>query len=62
MSDLTEYEITILREVNGDQPARTWGAAVGAALESLRGSGYISGGQVTPKGQALLRRLNREPN
>lgn len=51
---LCEYEIEILR-------ARAWGAAVGAALEVLRGSGYVTrSGQITDKGRQALAEYAKE--
>jgi hypothetical protein len=51
-----KYELEVLRECAGEKPARGWGAAVGQALECLRGSGYIdANGEPTPKGLAALR-------
>lgn len=53
-TDLCEFEIQILRECAGEMQISPWGAAVGAALERLKGSGYISGGKPTAKGMAVL--------
>lgn len=48
----------VLRECKGgDREPRPWGAAVGAALERLRGLGLISGGQITSRGYAALERV-----
>ena len=52
---LCKYEIEILRECAGEIKPRPWGAAVGAALGVLRGSGYIdAAGVATLKGRGLL--------
>lgn len=52
---MTEHEREILEEIAGLRPARPWGAAVGAAYESLLGGGYITGpGELTHKGHAAL--------
>jgi hypothetical protein len=38
----SEFEEKLLRDMNGEpQPGLHWGAAMGEALESLKGSGYI---------------------
>lgn len=55
MGKLCDYEVEILRECAGEIPARPWGAAVGAALEALRGNGYVDRtGHVTAKGRQYL--------
>ena len=56
---MTDYEKKILCEVRGDHmPGLRWGAAMGAALEFLRGSGYVRkvGYRyvITPKGREAL--------
>ena len=52
---LCEYELLVLRECAGDKPPSRWGAAVGVALEYLRGSGYIDAdGKPTARGRAAL--------
>lgn len=51
---MCEYEIEILREVADEKPVSAWGAAVGAALAYLKGSGYIDGSGITDKGRAAL--------
>lgn len=51
---ITKFDIEILQEHAGEREVRPWGAAVGASLEYLRGSGYISGSDVTDKGKAVL--------
>lgn len=57
--DLCEWELDILEECAGWRPASPWGAAVGAALEALRGRGLIDRGTVTDKGLAALKRHGR---
>lgn len=49
-----QFEIEILQETVGEREPRPWGAAVGAALEYLRGHGYLLGTALTDKGRALL--------
>lgn len=59
MTELTKYEMQTLRECAGIQPPSPWGAALGAALEKLKGSGYITscfGGEMTEKGWAAIRK------
>ena len=56
MRDLCEHEIEILQECAGEREPRPWGAAVGAALGYLRGSGYMEGNTITNKGHATLKR------
>lgn len=54
---LTDFELKILREVDGREPASPWGAAVGHALSVLAGGGYITrkfGGKLTDKGRKAL--------
>jgi hypothetical protein len=54
---LCEFELKVLREVAGEIPPMPWGAALGQALENLKGSGYITshfGGHLTDKGKAAL--------
>ena len=52
---LCEFELQILREcADPAAVASPWGAAVGAALGHLRGSGYMLGNAITPKGRAAL--------
>lgn len=38
---LTELELQLLREINGDLPASPWGAWVGACAEALQEMGLI---------------------
>ena len=42
MTDLTEHELQILRELAGKAPPSPWGARVGACLEFLREKGLTS--------------------
>jgi transposase len=51
---LTDHELQILREINGDLPASSWGAWVGACYESLSGGGYITREGITEKGKQYL--------
>lgn len=54
---LTTKEIQILREIAGELPPSPWGAWVGAYLEDLHISGYITqelGGKLTEKGLKAL--------
>jgi hypothetical protein len=52
---LDAFEIQILRECVGELPASPWGAAVGAAIETLTGSGYWDKETgLTDKGRAVL--------
>lgn len=65
---LTPYEVRILRECAGVlRPPSPWDAALGAAIETLRGHGLLTNdGRVTQSGDALLRILGysdkEEPN
>lgn len=55
MSEPIDHELEILRECAGLKPARSWGAAVGAALEVLRGRGFVDlSGRATDKGLRFL--------
>ena len=59
MSDLTDYDIRVLRCIAGeDVPGLKWGAAMSVALEALQHSGLVtpSPGQIciTDKGRELL--------
>lgn len=57
---LFEMEIKVLRTLAGDDQLDGWGGAVSAALGSLRGNGYVSGGSLpmlTDKGWAKLKEL-----
>jgi len=55
MAELTSLEIEVLEECAGLRPPRVWGAALSAALEFLRGSGYIDrNGKPTEKGLDYL--------
>lgn len=55
MDKLTDSELQILREINGDLPPSPWGAWVGACYEALTGGGYITREGITVRGtQALL--------
>ena len=65
MSDLTDYDISVLRCIAGeDVPGLKWGAAMSVALETLQGSGYATRGagrvQLTEKGRALVDDISRE--
>lgn len=61
-SEPTEIEFEILKEIAGLKHPRPWGAHVGAALEFLQESGYITGLgsgaalRLTEKGQKYLER------
>ena len=53
---ITTFEREILEELAGLRPPRSWGAAVGAALDELEGFGYITKScTVTPLGLAELK-------
>lgn len=40
---MTEYDVKILRELNGEpQEGLAWGAAMGVCIEDLYGSGYVA--------------------
>lgn len=66
MTDLNQYELLILRYLNGesvDNLSWSWGAAMGAAVEFLREFGYIKGFFniiITNKGKEYLK--NVSPN
>lgn len=55
---LCEFEREVLAMLAGTGPALPWGAAVGATLGFLKGSGYVSlsGGTyaITERGRAAL--------
>lgn len=52
---LTPMEVEILEECAGRRPAHSWGAAVGACLEGLKGHGYVArDGQITLAGRLYL--------
>lgn len=40
-SELCDFEVQIMRELAGELPASPWGAAVGATLGFLKGSGFV---------------------
>lgn len=55
MDEMTKMEREILEEVAGIRAARPWGAAVGACLEYLGASGYITRAHgLTEKGREAL--------
>lgn len=41
MTDLCGAELELMRSMAGEIPGLRWGAAVGACLEFLRGSGLV---------------------
>ncbi|MES2384488.1 MAG: hypothetical protein V4593_08060 [Pseudomonadota bacterium] len=56
---LCDFEYQVLAMLDGSGPAMPWGAAVGAALGFLKGSGYVAlaGGvryTITERGRAAL--------
>lgn len=60
MSDLTQYEREVLKEIAdpGTIEGLHWGAAMGMALEYLRGEGYVAmwkgTAKITSKGREAL--------
>jgi hypothetical protein len=61
-----EFELTLLRSMAGQGEPLPWGAAVGAALEFLSGSGLVSCGadgvyRVTDHGHTELARREAKP-
>lgn len=55
---LTQYELQILRECNGEFPISQWGAAVGACLEALRGFRLVNhAGKITELGKEYLKKM-----
>jgi len=58
---MSDYEIKILRYLNGEEmPDLSWGAAMGAAVEFLAGDGLVTQGPnyfITDKGKAFLASL-----
>lgn len=60
--DLCDFEIELLRSMAGEKPGQPWGAAIGAALGFLKGSGYVTSNNgaysVTDAGRAVLKELN----
>ena len=60
---MIEFELQILRECAGELPPSHWGAAVGVALEFLKGSGYIGENcKPTPKGIKALEDAREKRN
>lgn len=60
MTDLTPFELQILRECAGELPPSPWGAAVGVALETLQSLGYVScSGIITSLGKFNLPELKK---
>lgn len=59
IDDLCEFERDILLEACGFRKARSWGAAVGAAMETLCGRGLVTNfpWQPTSDGVALAREI-----
>lgn len=58
---MCKFEYEILAECAGLRAQRLWGAAVGAALEHLRGMQYITrAGEITDAGRKAL--AERKPN
>lgn len=56
LNDLTDFEREILEELAGLRTPSPWGAAVGAALEALRGFGLVTrAGIITPEGLRYLK-------
>lgn len=56
MSDqLTQFEVEILEECAGMREPRSWGAAVGVALEFLDGCALTRHGTITESGRAKLK-------
>lgn len=60
------YEIKILRYLNGEEILDLmWGAAMGEAIEQLRGGGYIRregvNHVITEKGKAALEESKHDP-
>ena len=50
---LNEYEIELLRKIDRGESIE-WGAAVGQALETLRGHGYVTRTHITEAGKRAL--------
>ena len=71
MIDLRDYEIKVLRHINGDQVGfLDWGAAMSEAIGFLRGQGFVEktvklDGSirvlVTEKGKEYLAKLEKRP-
>jgi hypothetical protein len=56
---MCEYELEVLRSIVLGYP-RPWGAAVGAAMEYLKSSGYIDEhGRPTDKGRYIVKEVRR---
>ncbi len=62
MTQLTEYDIKILRECNGENvPGIMWGAAMSVTISYLRGIGFLTIGNVpSNKGLEYLKGLDDE--
>ena len=53
---LCEFELEVLSSFAGQSPAKPWGAAVGQAIEVLRGSRLVDdAGNVTERGLEVLK-------
>lgn len=65
-NELCTFEVELLEAMNGTRPAFPWGAAVGAALEVLKGRRLIApiAGvlTVTDEGRTELKRRAEESN
>lgn len=59
---MTDFELTVLREIEGESPISPWGAAVGEAVDFLHENGYIARGKLTSKGIDYLARHPKEPS
>ena len=42
MTDLCEFEVSLMRQMAGQIPSEPWGAAIGACLESLAGFSMVA--------------------
>ncbi len=60
MADLTEFEIDLLRDLNGEDRGLIWGAAMSEAIEGLHATGHLER-KSTPAGISYgLSPLGRE--
>lgn len=57
-NDLSSFEVRVLKMIAGEIEWEPWGAWIGACIEFLQDSGYVSGGignlHLTQKGQEWL--------
>ena len=58
--ELTDLEITLLRDMNGEDMGLSWGSWMGEVAEDLRSKGLVTGPpsyQINDKGRAALSKI-----